>query len=290
VFACAPHPGLGTVRIRERPALVRVVNLTTCRARTVAAPAPAAQAIPGARVVAQRHGAAGRQSIVARGRTVFSVRESYRRVPAGSPGPIALFGTTARGRWILFGIDPMGSQSIVADGWTIQAVSVRGGGARTVTFGLPNDDYRTWCGGELVVVAGGDRVATHTKWLVAAKPPDWRPHVVFKSRRIAFGSLACAPDGRSVVVESARSTGANESVRVRWSLDRVGLDGSRQRLTSPPPGSSDESPRVAGAAVYFVRGGSLFALRRGTLVGPLLRIPEPDGYYGHRTWPYAVRR
>lgn len=287
VVACTPHPGLATVAIRDRPAIVHVVDLSTCAGYTRRIrPHTTTNAV---RVVVTRHGNAGRQSIVANGKVVYSVRESYRTIPGGTPGPIMLEGTVDSGRWILFAIDPMNSQSLAADGLTLSAVSARGGPPKTVTAGLLNEDYRTWCGGRLVVVAGDDRIATHNKWLITARPPDWRPHVLLKSASLAFGSLACGADGRSIVVQSAPATGVNmTSIHPGWSLWRVGFDGSRARLTTPPQGVSDESPRLVGSTIYFVRSGRLYASRGRKLVGPLLRLPSTDGYYGHRTWPYTL--
>ena len=285
VVACTPHPGLATVAIRDRPALVRVVDLSTCATRTRRLVA-AGGAV---RVVVRKQGTSGRQSIVANGRVVYSVRESYRSIPGGEPGPIELLGTVDSGRWILFAIDPMSSQSLAADGLAMRVVPAAGGTPRTVTSGLLNEDYRTWCASRLVVVAGGDRISDHNKWLITARPPDWRPRVLLKSSHLAFGSLACGADGRSVVVQSAPAGGVDMArVRPGWSLWRVGFDGSRTRLTTPPRGGSDESPHVAGSIVYFVRAGRLFALRDRALVGPLLRLPPTDAYYGHRTWPYTV--
>jgi hypothetical protein len=287
VVACTPHPGLATVAIRDRPAIVRVVDLSTCSAHTRRIQP---QATRGAvRVVASRHGDKGRQSIVANGKVVYSVRESYRTIPGGVPGPIVLEGAVDSGRWILFAIDPMNSQSLAADGLTLRAVSTRGGPPKTVTAGLLNEDYRTWCGGRLVAVAGFDRIANHNKWLITARPPDWRPHVLLKSPHLAFGSLACGADGRSVVVQSAAAGGVNMArVRPGWSLWRVGFDGSRAQLTSPPRGGSDESPQLVGSTIYFVRSGRLYASRGRALLGPLLQLPPTDGYYGHRAWPYTL--
>jgi hypothetical protein len=288
VVACTPHAGLGTVSVPERPALVRRVDLSTCR--TSSTHLKVQPSASGAHLVVTRTGATGRQSIVVGARVVYSVRESYRRIPGGTPGPIELFDSVDGGRWILFAIDPMSSQSLAADGLAMRVVSSRGGRVYPVAFGLPEPDYRTWCGGRLVLVAGGDRIATHNKWLVATGPPDWKPRVIAKSPRRAYGSLACAPDGRSIVVESAPASGPNMNVHAHWSLARVGLDGSQRLLTSPPAGLSDESPQVAGDTVYFVRGGRLYALAGRKLLGPLLRLPPTDAYYGHRVWPYGVSR
>jgi hypothetical protein len=75
-----------------------------------------------------------------------------------------------------------------------------------------------------------------------------------------------------------------------WALWRVGLDGSLRRLTHPPRGSADESPRFSrtGDVLLFVRmrrgNGMLYALRGTRTVGPLLFLGNNIGYYGHHDW------
>lgn len=229
------------------------------------------------------------QSIVFKGKVVLTVRERYGKdTPQGIPGPIMPLGISPDRKWILYAIDPMGSASLVADGVAIRAVSTAGGRSFPVAFGLGNGSYRAWCGGKLFMTAGGDRVTTHNKWLVVAAPPNWRARVLVKDRHAAFASLVCSPDG--VVVESARATGLNMNARSPWSIWHVGLDGKRTRLTTPPRGVSDESPQVRGSTVYFIRGGSLYALRSGKAVGPLWQMPHQDQYFGHAFWAYSVTR
>jgi hypothetical protein len=75
-----------------------------------------------------------------------------------------------------------------------------------------------------------------------------------------------------------------------WALWKLRLDGHDVRLTRPPKGFVDESPRVSkdGRTILFVRAhrgnGSLYALRDGKLVGPLLSLGHELGYYGHTNW------
>jgi len=302
VIACTPHPGLGTVRL-ERPAIVRVIDLATCRERTfrrrALKPSPALTS-PDGRWRAMVRIAQGTQ-------TLQVVRRGYPPVflltlPAwslgkknGSPGPIMLEGWTGDSRWVMFAIDPYNSASLVADGIRLEAVALGAGGRVRVATMVGYHDYRAWCGGRLVLVAGYDRIATHNKRLVVTGPPAWRARPLIRAPGRAFGSLACAPDGRSVVVQSQRDSANGSFFATRWQLWRVGLDGRAVRLTKPPSGYADESPRIsADGTIYFVRSkvgkGKLFALRNGKLVGPLLSLGYRLGYYGHQDWGYTVTR
>ncbi len=286
-LACAPHPGLGTV-VWTQGATRHVVDLATCRATSGPAPHSRPATAPGLRVTAERHGKSGSQSIVLDGRVVLTVRESYATVPAGVPGPIELFGVSPGRTWVLYAIDPQGSASLAADGLTLEAVPAAGGKPRTVEFGLADASYRAWCGGRLVATAGGDRITTHAKQLVVTGPPAWRATPLARTSGRAWGSLACVPGSRAVVVQSQRA-GADP----HWALWHVGLDGSQQRLTSLPAGSADDSPRFAGGILYFVRShagaGSLYALRDGELLGPLVSLGPDLGAFGNDDWPYSVR-
>lgn len=241
------------------------LDLATCRtAKAPAAPPPAGPRVAG-------------RTIVFHGKIVVSARKG---------DGIELAGTSPDGKWVLYSIDPLSSASLAADGLPLRAVGAGGGRSYPIATGLTYASYRAWCDGRLVMTAGLGREATTNKWLVTAAPPAWRSRILVRSASRAFGSLACAPGG--VVVQS--TVASDEGFHApHWSLWRVGWNGTRTRLTSPPAGVSDESPRVAGGVVYFVRSGSLYALRTGRLVGPLLRLPPaPPAYFGHRDRPYAV--
>jgi hypothetical protein len=283
VVACTPHPGYGTVSFERRPGILRTVDLETCRTSTVAKRV----VIPTLTVSSTRSGKRGTQTIRYRGKAVYTVHERYDRMPGGTPGPVMLEGMSPDRRWALFAIDPMSSESLAADGLRLEAVPVAGGRPRTVASGLLSDDYRTWCGGKLVMTAGGDRLAGHHKWLIATGPPTWRARVLVHDPRRTWGALACA--GNSVVVQSARDVGPNDNSQPDWSLSRVRLaDAKATVLDTPPRGYSDDSPRVArDGRILFIRShraqGVLFALG----VGPLLDVGTDDGYYGHRAWAFV---
>ena len=275
----------------QRPAIIQVVNLATCQTKTERK----SGATDTPRVVVTRHGKRGTQSIVFHGRTVLTVKESFATIPAGSPGPILLEGTSPDRRWILYAIDPMGSASLAADGLVLRAVPATGGRTHAVAGGLLYGDYRSWCSFySLVVTAGGSRLAADNKRLIVTGPPTWKSRLLVRADARAFGSVDCAPDGNSVVVQEAAKSTNGSFLTMRWQLWRIGFDGKSTRLTTPRLGYSDESPHFSPdqRTIYFVRAhrgaGMLYALRGGKLLGPLLSLGRLDGYYGHRAWPYSV--
>lgn len=280
---CTPHPGLGAVVVRRSR-----IDLAACL--TSKAP-PVAASVATVRVTKDS------QSIVFKGKVVLTVHENHTAFPAGSPGPIELEGVSPDEKWILYAIDPMGSASLAADGLRVMAVPATGGRTYTVAFALSYDSYRAWCGDRLVMTVGGDRIANHDKRLIVTGPPSWRARFLVREPKRAFGSVACAPDGRAVVVQEEPAGGTNESSATsHWQLWRLTLDGrTSTRLTDPAPGWSDDSPQFSadGKTLYFVRSksdrGRLYALRGGELVGPLLDLGlDRNEYYGHRDWPYRV--
>jgi hypothetical protein len=294
-LACAPHTGLGTVSY-TRGAQEHILDLATCREHVRARPKarPGAFVSPDGRSTATVRVSGPTQTIRAGGRTLLALPRWSPNASNGSPGPLMLLGWSGDSRWVFYAVDPMGSQSIIADGVQLRAVSLNGR-SRAIAPALANDDYRAWCGGRLVLTAGGDRIAAHHKRLVTAAPPLWRTRSLVAGAGRAWGSLACAPDG--VVVQSEPDAGTDmSSVWAHWSLWRVSLHGSQHRLTSPPAGYSDESPRFSrdGRTLFFVRSrkgvGELYALRGGRVLGPLASLGFRLGYYGHTDWAYSVSR
>jgi WD40-like Beta Propeller Repeat len=232
-----------------------------------------------------------------RARPIFSETQYHRTIgPSETPGPIWLLGWSGDDRWVFFTIDPGSSASIAADGLTLRVVSTNGGAAHRLGIMLAYRDYLAWCGGRLVFTAGPDRIATDAKRLVVAAPPDWQPHALWNDPSRTFGSLACAPDGRSLAVLNQRSSTNASFFSTRWQLWRVGLDGSRTLLDRPPAGFADESPRWSrdGRALLFVRErqghGTLDLWRDGRLFGPIASLGYSLGFYGHHDWPFAWAR
>jgi dipeptidyl aminopeptidase/acylaminoacyl peptidase len=307
LLGCVPQPGVGSVTY-TRGGLQHVLDLDTCRDRTVGRakpkpPLPLASA-DGTRIASVRSSGSGKsakQTIwitdrrSGKSRPVFSETQSYKAIgPGETPGPIVLLGWGSD-RWVFFTIDPGGSGSIQADGLTLRVVSSRGGRAHRLVRMLAYPDYLTWCGGRLVFTAGMDRVATNTKRLLVAAPPDWKPRPLLVAPGRAWGSVACAPDGRSVVVQTQRQSNNPMFFATRWGLWRVGLDGSHSVLDASPPSWADESPRWSrdGRSLLFVRErkgrGWLWLWHDGHVSGPLAPLGFSYGYYGHHDWPFAWR-
>jgi hypothetical protein len=298
--ACTPVRGLGSLAY-TRGGRLHVVDLGSCRERVTRvqrAGSPGVLRSPDGRWTATLRVARGEQTIwvAAPNKTGYAVLTLARWAPNlrnRSPGPLMLLGWSGDSKWIFFAIDPGGSASIIADGISMQAVSIELGGVHRVATMLGYDDYRTWCGGRLVVTAGGDRIAAHNKRLVVTAPPAWKARPLVRGPSRAWGSVACAPDG-SVVIQSAPARGTNmTSVYVRWSLWRIS-NGKLRRLTSPPQGYSDDSPRFSrDGTLFFVRShrdvGRVYALRGGKLLGPFASLRNA-GFYGHHDWPYSLRR
>jgi hypothetical protein len=160
-----------------------------------------------------------------------------------------------------------------------------------VTTMLMYPDYLTWCGSTLVLAAGGDRLAWHHKQLLVARAPGWKPRALWRARGRAFGSLACAPDGKRIAVLSEPAGPPDYNFfHKRWQLWQVGLNGSHRLLDSPPKGWADESPQWSrdGRSLLLVRErrgfGRLMLWRTGRVTGPIMSLGYGLGYYGHHDW------
>jgi hypothetical protein len=300
---CPHDSSLGSVEF-TRAGRTQVVSLTTCADRVAGRAAPVAATpvrTPNGRfVVRVRSTGAGRSAkqtiwvkdaMTGRSHPVFSETEYYKQIgPGETPGPIVLLRISNDGRWIFFTIDPGGSGSIAADGLDLRVVSATGGRVSKLGVALPAADYLAPCGGGLVFAGGGDRVAIHAKRLLVARPPLWRPRPLWDDRTLSFGSLACAPDGRSVAVLSQRSSNNAYFFATRWRLWRVSLDGTHTLLDAPPPGSADESPQWSrdGRSLLFVRErngyGQLMLRHAGQTIGPFANLGYSLGFYGHHVW------
>ena len=168
------------------------------------------------------------------------------------------------------------SASTAADGLPLRT------SAATLPPTLLYHDWVAWCGGRLYVAAGIDRYATHGKRIVALAAPSWRPRDVSRDARLSWVAPTCA--GGRVLVSAGRNF-----VERHFGLERrsVYVLSPRRRLTTPPAGATDESPRAAGDEVLFVRVRAFVArleLLHGGRVRELAKLGRSIGYYGHYDW------
>jgi hypothetical protein len=197
---CPRNAALGSA-VFTRSGYAYDLSLATCAAHITARQTPGSaglrsrEGLTATIAVTKPVDGIGAQTITVDGKPVLRVRENYRSVPGGLPGPVGLVDWSPDGRWLLYFIDPMGSASLAADGKNLLALNVATGKTARVVNTLMYDDYLTWCGSTLVLTAGGDRLAIHTKRLVAAAPPSWKPRVIWRAPSRAFGSVTCA-DGQ----------------------------------------------------------------------------------------------
>jgi hypothetical protein len=259
------------------------VALGTCTGRVVRRTNLVHQQVRG---VTTTGGSPAVQRLYVHGRLVFTHWET---------GPLVPVMLSGDGRWVFFFVDEYGGASSIADGTPFYVVSTRGGPAHDLGKVLPDRDYLTWCGGQVVYTPGTDRVAIHGKKLVAAAPPDWTPRTLWDDPARTFGSPTCEPRHDAVAVLSQRSSSVPNFFATRWRLWRVGLDGSHRVLDIPPPGWADEEPTWApdGDAIAFVRErngyGRVMIRRHGELYGPVAQLGYALGYYGHHDWGLAWR-
>jgi hypothetical protein len=208
----------------------------------------------------------------------------------GWPTP---FGADAHGH-VLWWAWP-DSSSIAADGVGLYA------GKRKLASMLMYADWVARCGTDLALAVGGDRNSMHGKSIELAGRD------VSNDRSRSWNSPACSSDGKLLVATAlVDHDGPWGGFHVHRSLWR--LLPTRRRLTSPPRGSTDESPIVLpDRSILFVRtrqtsrkiNGDWWEFDRGTLEllrdGHVTRLARLDfsadelsgaylQYYGHYMW------
>jgi hypothetical protein len=192
----------------------------------------------------------------------------------------------APGGRALWWSDLEGSASIAADGLPLYANRTR------IAKTLPWQDYVATCGAHVAVAAGGDRYAMDGKRILL----DGRD--VSRDRARSWVSPACSADGGVLVAAASMNAVPPRIGREHRSIWQ--LLPQRRRLTSPPPGTSDEYPRVlADGSLLFVRtrtiskplelyGVGTIELLSGGRLTAVGTTGKADNYYGHYAWPGVV--
>jgi Tol biopolymer transport system component len=228
----------------------------------------------------------GVQRLYFRGRLVFTHWET---------GPIFAPSISPDAKWLVFFVDEYGGQSSIADGTPFYVISTHGGHVHDLGKVLPYPDSLTWCGGELVVTPGTDRVAIDGKRLLVAAPPGFGARPLWNDPARTFGTPSCQPHRAAVAVLTQHTSTNANFFAPRWRLWRVGLDGTRRLLDIPPAGWADEQPTWSpdGRSLAFVRErngyGRVMIRTNGRLYGPVAQLGYALGYYGHHDWGLVWR-
>lgn len=197
---------------------------------------------------------------------------------------------------VLWWNDRYDSASIASDGLPLSA------GTTPIAETLVFRDYVAECDGRLVLAQGGDRYTTKGKWITIDG--------VDVSNDPAQSWVSPSCNGSTVVAAAGRNWWEHrfgEEHRSLWQLEP-----EKQKLTTPPPGWTDEDPTVLpDDSVLFVRtrdtpapevNGVFFTTLHASLdryadgkVTPLapLTVTAADdnwtlNFYGHYRWPQLV--
>jgi hypothetical protein len=228
--------------------------------------------------------------------------------PKRTPNQVAAFAhsnpelAAVSARWVLFWLRPGNSNSIANDGLPLQVKRRAAGviGPRIADATLLHEDYVSWCGPNLLFVAGAGRYATQGKHVRIATPPTWRSRDLSRDATRSWVSPACSPDRRWIAAAGGPNrieTRFGQESRSIWRLWSGGP--LRRRITFPPAGRSDELPLWSrdGHFVLFVRSGptrddasafgSIYVTPAGggKAIGPFARLGPTGNYYGHYGWP-----
>jgi hypothetical protein len=198
-----------------------------------------------------------------------------------------LVGVSADGRWA-FWFSKTDSASTDAEGVPLDSkqLAAKSLGPQVSRSMLAYPDYVTWCGGRLVVVSGGSKVATADKSLVIANAPSYRPKPLIADSARSWASPDCSSDGQIAVL----SQPTNRSATPAWSLWKVDLKGKATKVLSPGPKQTFSSPRWGpNGSIFFVRvpassHGQLMLWQTGQVIGPIVDLGVDSGYFGHHDW------
>lgn len=225
------------------------------------------------------------------------------RAPRGTE-ELQLAQFAPREKALAFWVNRYGSASLTEDGLPLQLITLDHPGTAVTlsTLSPVQPEAVTTCGDRLVFVAGGGRDGTLGKRLASAYAIDgWQAGSMTDGSRSAV-SPSCAPEG-DWLAAAIGPNGQWHAGQEQRSIELFPMhNGRRTRLTTPPPGTSDESPRLTrdGRWVLFIRSkltrtgatgaGYLISTSKpgGRPIGPLFTAGPASDYYGTYNWTEAV--
>jgi Tol biopolymer transport system component len=225
-----------------------------------------------------------------------------------NPNPVELAGWSPDGNSLLFWQATQWSASLLADGASLMAVRIGGGGRHQIAHTLLYRDFLSWSPDRrhLALIDGGNRITWDNKALAIATVRGTLHRLqVDHTPATRYASLfpAWSPDGRWIAVTrspAVRQTGGGDVAGVavqRRHIWLVASDGSTARQLTKGSAFRDERPlwSADGSSILFVRLGGKFAqlwlmqadgshqrlVADGLAPGPSLGF---WGYYGYVQW------
>lgn len=199
---------------------------------------------------------------------------------------ITLAGWGGAGRNLYFWAGP--GNSVMADGWPLQAISVPAGPVQRVRATVIPDPFLMGeCAGRSAVIAGGNRDRRTNKRIRYIEGGN----VALTPRHLAVSSFSCSPG--STLVFSAADDGDDPVARKLYLIERAGSGGLK--VLADDPDAADDRPEWSpGTGVLFVRWsgseGELWLLPEGGVPRrlPLSVKSDPGAYWSGGNWDRVI--
>jgi Tol biopolymer transport system component len=218
------------------------------------------------------------------------------RVTPGTKASPEVAAWSPDGRWVLFFSRFPGKQGV-----PLNAAPAEGGAwANVFDPVLPYGDFLSWCGDQLVLSGGAERLPSEGNQILLSGPPPWRFHNLSVDFSRSWIWPSCSPNGRWIAATATPNrpeTPPGYGVRSMWLLS---TDGARRARLKGAAKSAYELPRWSedGRFLLVVRRatqpdspGVLLLVpidpssgKTGKTVGPVARLGPAPGDEGHGDW------
>jgi hypothetical protein len=218
------------------------------------------------------------------------------RVTPGTNAPPEVAAWSPDGRWVLFFSRFPGKEGV-----PLNAAPAEGGAwANVFDPVLPYGDFLTWCGDQLVLSGGAEKVPSEGNQILLSGPPRWRFHNLSDDFSRSWIWPSCSPNGRWVVATATPNRPEippGDGARSMWLLS---TDGARDARLTRAAKTAYELPRWSedGRFLLVVRRdtqpdspGVLLLVpidpssgKTGKAVGAVARLGPAPGEEGHGDW------
>jgi len=203
-------------------------------------------------------------------------------VTPGTKAPPEVAAWSPDGRWVLFFSRFPGKQGV-----PLNAAPAEGGAwANVFDPVLPYRDFLSWCGDQLVLSGGADKVPSEGNQILLSGPPRWRFHNLSDDFARSWIWPTCSPNGRWVAATATPNrpeTPPGHGPRSMWLLT---TDGTRRAQLTRAAKTAYDLPR------WSEDGRFLLVVRRDTeadspAVLLLIPIDPSSGKTGRAVGPVA---